>query len=201
MLVSCIMPTRGRPGLAQNALACFLDQTYGDRELVIIDDAAVPSFPAPPQMKDVHYHRLAQRLSIGAKRNLACGRATGDVICHWDDDDWSAAERIESQVRRLTTANAQVTGYHTMLFREGGGKMWRYRGRPTYALGTSLMYTREFWRANPFPDESVGEDTAFIAKAARIVSVDAAGMMVASIHPGNTASNQHMDAACWSEVA
>jgi hypothetical protein len=68
-----------------------------------------------------------------------------------------------------------------------------YDGFPDYALGTSLCYTREFWKAHRFrsPVDTPlwGEDNEFV-RAARnlgeLVSVPADSMMWARIHAGNT---------------
>lgn len=193
MLVSAIMPTRSRPQYAQEALGCFLSQTYQDRELVIVDDADDPSFPEGVSLPGVVYHRLNKRLTIGAKRNLACSRASEGVIVHWDDDDVSAPERIEDQLARLVDSNSPLVGYHSMRFLDvQTGEWWKYSGAKHYALGTSLMYTKEFWRANPFMDISLGEDNAVVNRASRIVSVDAGEMMYARNHASNTDRREAM---------
>ena len=202
MTISAIMPTRGRPAFAARALVCFLSQTYPDKELVIVDDADAPSFPTPPTGEGILYHRLMRRMTIGAKRNLACARSNGDVICHWDDDDFSLPGRMADQIARLEQARVLVTGYHSMLFCDESGRSWMYRGDQHYALGTSLMYAREFWRANPFPDENEGEDNAFVRRAVRIATADAGKLMVAAIHPGNTSNKlEHIEKACWEACA
>lgn len=189
MLISCIMPTRGRQGFAAISLAMFEAQTWPKRELVILDDRDAPSFPSPPHAPSIVYHRLDRRMLIGAKRNLACSRSAGEIICHWDDDDVSAPGRLEDQAYRLIKANAQVTGYHSMIFRNHV-EAWEYRSMEVpYAIGSSLMYLRDFWKRNPFPDYRIAEDESFTRAAKRdgvLVSADANGMMEASVHPGNT---------------
>jgi glycosyltransferase involved in cell wall biosynthesis len=188
MLISAIMPTRGRQAYAIDAVSCFRCQTYPHKELIILDDADDPSFPVPPDIPGIQYHRLAKRLTIGAKRNICCSRAEGEVIAHWDSDDYSAPERLEDQFQRLLSTGADVTGYNAMRFTDGA-RWWQYTGSEDYALGTSLMYRREYWEANPFPCEMVGEDSAFIVparKAQKIACVDAGDLMTATIHAGNT---------------
>jgi glycosyltransferase involved in cell wall biosynthesis len=189
MLVSAIMPTRGRCAFARQALACFQSQTYGDMELVVIDDAKCPSFPDGLHLRNVQYHLVERRLSIGAKRNLACSRAQGRIIAHWDSDDWSAPERTEDQVIRLLDAGLSVTGYSNMYFTDGSTWL-RYHGAPERAIGTSLMYTREWWEANPFNVSVVsGEDVAFSHTAAsrkQLVTADARLLMYATNHADNT---------------
>jgi len=204
MLVSCIMPTRGRAEFAAAAVECFLSQTWAEKELVIVDDADAPSFPAQPDFVGVSYHRLNGRLPIGAKRNICCSRAAGAIIAHFDDDDWSASGRLSDQIERLVNSGATVTGYHSMRFTDGA-RWWQYSGQEDYALGTSLVYRREYWESSPFPTEcQVGEDVHFIfpARAARqIVSVDADEMMFARNHAGNTDSRDMKNLKQWREVA
>ena len=193
-LVSAIMPTRARQVFAVAALECWLAQTYPHRELVIVDDADAPSFPTAPNELGVSYHRLPARLTIGAKRNIACSRAAGEIVCHWDDDDWSAPERIADQVARLVESAKQMTGYHSMVFRSEQGSRWQYRSpNADYAIGTSLMYWRSFWLQHVFPALESGEDTSLWMAALRqkqVVACDAAGMMIATIHGGNTSPRQ-----------
>src|SRR5262245_27908583 len=93
-LVSCIMPTRDRRPFVGRAVAQFLAQDYAPRELVVVDDGTDPIadlLPPDPRIRPI---RLPRRLSIGAKRNLACQASRGVVVAHWDDDDWMADWRL-----------------------------------------------------------------------------------------------------------
>ena len=203
MLISCLMPTRARPAFAAEALACYLAQDYPERELIIVDDMDAPSFSAPPNYPGVWYHRLLRRLPIGAKRNVCVSRANGGILAHFDDDDWSAPGRLSDQFARL--GNADITGYHSMRFTDGG-RWWQYTGADDYALGTSLMYRREYWEQGPFPTEcEVGEDVHFINRArydGRLVSVDAGEMMWARNHAANTDARDGMatNTLQWREI-
>lgn len=206
MLVSCVMPTRSRPAFAAEALNCYLSQTYQDRELIILDDADSPSFPDGVELDGVLYGRMANRLVIGAKRNVAVSRSHGELVCHWDDDDYSAPGRIADQVARL--GSYQITGYHSMRFTDGV-KWWQFSGSSEdYALGTSLLYRREYWEANPFQSErSCGEDMHFIHPArcsGRIICADAGDMMHARNHSQNTDERKDLNnTEClqWREIA
>ena len=89
------MPTCNRQGLIPVALKCFLSQDWPDKELVVIDDGAAKVGELVKQLvPDAVYIYLAKKQVIGVKRNLACEAAGGEVICHFDDDDWSAAARV-----------------------------------------------------------------------------------------------------------
>lgn len=135
---------------------------------------------------------------IGTMRNIGCANARGDVIAHFDDDDYSAPERLADQIARLRSTGCAVTGYHTMRFTDGN-HWWRYRGFPAYALGTSLCYRRDWWARHHFPALQVGEDNGFVeaAVAARqLVTADAGDLMWATIHPTNT-SPRNLRGANW----
>jgi len=196
MLVSAIMPTRNRHGFAADSLACFLAQDWATKELIILDDDDAPSFPNGIAAKDVHYHRQP-RATIGAKRNTCCRLASGKVIIHWDDDDYSATGRITDQLNRMVHYNTPATGYHTMIFRDGED-LYRYKGSEYYALGTSLCYQRWLWERAPFneagflPDGTlIPEDNIFVAQIkASLISVDAGPMMWARIHAGCTSPHK-----------
>ncbi len=107
---------------------------------------------------------MARRKPTGEKRNIVCELARGDVICHFDDDDWSAPDRLEDQVSRLMATGAPVTGYSRLLFWDSiaGVARW-YRARtPGYVVGTSLCYTKELWRIHPFKQQQVASDNDFL---------------------------------------
>src|SRR5258708_4663268 len=100
-LVSCIMPTADRRRFVPLALHYFMAQDYANRELVVLDDGADSIADLMPDDPRVRYERLAGRRSLGEKRNLCIERARGELIMHWDDDDWMAPHRISYQVAEL----------------------------------------------------------------------------------------------------
>ncbi len=141
--------------------------------------------PADDRIRLIH---LAESRNIGEKRNFGCSRANGEVICHWDDDDWSAPGRLARQIEMLNESGLKVAGFHSMRFTDGQS-WWKYKGTKCYALGTSLCYYRDWWQSNPFKATAIGEDNQMVwaAQAAKqIVSEDAGELMYATIHDGNT---------------
>lgn len=139
---------------------------------------------------------------IGEKRNFACGHARGEILLHWDDDDYSAPVRIADQVQRLNVSGLAVTGYRTMRF-TNGYSWWLYEGAAHFALGTSLCYRRTWWESHRFATVHIGEDNLFVnaAAAEKQISVTEAGeMMFATTHPGNTSPRQTGDIH-WKRIA
>lgn len=198
MLVSCICPTNNRRKFIPAALECFFSQDWPEKELIVVDDGTdrVEDLFKNVPGKYIYYlepnlpaHR--PKTPIGTKLNIAAEHASGEILCRWDDDDWSAPNRISDQVARLTESGKDVTGYKSMLFWNAEKKeASRYDNRnPMYALGSSLMYRKSYWQKNKFIPCSWGEDTDFTNRAQAnkaILSVDGGQMMVARTHAGNT---------------
>lgn len=194
------MPTRGRVKLAAEAVRCFAEQDYAEKELIILDDLNDRSFPSGSQYLAgmgirVLYFLHASRC-IAEKRNLCADLTRGEILFHTDSDDWSHPGRMSSQVKLLEESGKAAVGYHSMLFHvEPEGPALKYMNPdPGYAIGTSLCYTKEFWRSHAFrtpaDTPTYGEDNMFVAaahKANELISVDAGQFMVARIHPDNTA--------------
>src|SRR6476619_7417027 len=116
LLVSCVMPTFDRRRFIPDAIENFRLQTYSNRELVIVDDGTDPVGDLVPHDPTIRYIRLQRRLSTGEKRNAACRAARGDIVAHWDDDDWSSPERVEIQVSALLDTGADICGLRDLLF-------------------------------------------------------------------------------------
>jgi len=189
-LVSCIMPTADRIDFAIWAVQRFLRQDYPARELVIIDDGQEPVADRLPSDPRIRVLRRAPRLSVGAKRNLGAEHARGEILCHWDDDDWSADDWISRQVKAL--GNNACTGLRELYFYDPrDARAWLYRyeddGRPWVAGGT-LCYRKSLWQQHRFPETDVGEDTLFVwgLDHDRVVAHQGRDGFVASIHAGNT---------------
>jgi glycosyltransferase involved in cell wall biosynthesis len=186
------MPTADRRRLVPQAIRLFLRQDYPNRELVIVDDGADGVDDLVPEDARIRYVRLTGKRVLGAKRNECVEASRGDLIMHWDDDDWMAPHRISTQVEALLAKGAEVCGLTRMLFHEAAtGRTWLYaypEQRRGWLAGGSMLYTRDFWRQGRFPASQVGSDTRFAwthdLRGAAVV--DDLGLYVAFVHPGNT---------------
>lgn len=184
-LVSCVMPTWNRRAFIPGAIDSFLRQTYEPRELVILDDGDEPIQDLIPQDSRIRYAFEGKRRITGDKRNRVNELARGDVICHFDDDDWSAPDRIADQVARLKASGKPATGYSTLLFWDVKGKVARrYRSAISgYVCGTTLCYTREFWNQRHFRAKQMGSDNDWVYPILKsIAHCHDASHMVARIH-------------------
>ncbi|WP_091743275.1 glycosyltransferase [Phenylobacterium immobile] len=202
-LVSCIMPTANRRAYMPHAIDYFLRQDHAERELVILDDgedAVADLIPADPRIR---YLRETRRRTTGAKRNACVEAARGEVIIHWDDDDWYAADRISRQLAALEGADADLCGMESLLFFDPmAEKAWLYRypGRDAaWVCGVSMAYRRALWARNPFPHLQVGEDSHFIwnARDVKAVRMGESGLIAAMVHGANT-SPRRTEGSAWS---
>jgi glycosyltransferase involved in cell wall biosynthesis len=199
-LVSCIMPTYNRRKFLPRALQYFLRQDYETRELIIIDDCTDSVQDLLPRDGRIRYIRLAERLTIGEKRNLACDLAKGDIIVHWDDDDWMANWRVGYQARGLEEAD--ICGLNRVLFFDPVAQAaWEYIYPGTtkpWVHGATLCYRKDFWKGNPFPARDAGEDLRFIWRDpnAKIKALPDNRFIAALVHPDN-ASSKRTDDDCW----
>jgi glycosyltransferase involved in cell wall biosynthesis len=198
-LVSCIMPTRNRRRFVSQAIGYFLRQDYPNRELVIVDDGDDSIANLVPPDSRIRYHRLDKPIPLGAKRNFACELSTGELIAHWDDDDWMAVDRLSVQVAQLLAAGADACGLRNILYyRPDAGDAWLYSSpdsERSWLAGGTLVYRRAVWAEHHFQDLNIGEDTAFVSRltSERLRPVADTGIYVALIHPGNTAAKNLTD--------
>lgn len=186
MLVSAVMPTRGRPRQSLECSIYWGAQSWHPRELIVLDDEDDPSFPEGISGAGVRYFRRS-RLSIGAKRNLGAHLAQGEIICHFDSDDIYGPDRIFDQAMRLEVSGKSVTSYRNIRFTDGEN-LWRNTNWPG-GYGASLAYRRDWWEKHPFAEMQCGEDWHFVETAMReqqFIVADAKDFMIATIHDGNT---------------
>lgn len=89
--ISVVTPTYQRPGWHELLYGVFDSQDWEDKELVVVDDSPHPSaFFSNLRDPRVIYRHARQRIPIGPKRDLLVRIAKGDIIAHFDDDDYYA---------------------------------------------------------------------------------------------------------------
>lgn len=190
-LVSCIMPTSNRRAFVPQAIQGFLRQDYPNKELVIVDDGTDPIADCVPSDPRIRYVRLTRWLNTGAKRNVACAEARGEVIAHWDDDDWYRSDRLRTQILELYRGGAQVCGQSRVLFYDPlSDRAYRYASREgtPWVHGATQVYRRSYWERVKFPEVQIGEDVMFVAslRGKSLRNLRDKDLCVCMIHSGNT---------------
>ncbi len=188
------MLANGRADMVKRAVKSFRAQTYENKHLLMYDTSedrihdlcdlvGIGMDDEDVTIREanaINHH--GNKKTIGYLRNRANSNVEADIICHWDSDDWSHANRIAEQVALLQSSGAECVGYNEMLFweefwescaaygpgdvrrQEHGRKAWIWRENiKNYAVGTSMMYWRETWERAQFPDYSAGCDDLYWA--------------------------------------
>lgn len=186
------MPTRDRRHLVPLAIKSFLQQTHGDRELLILDDGLDEILDLVPKDPRIHYHSGAPTpQTLGAKLNVLATIAHGEILCNWDDDDWSSPSRLAHQLETLTASGRAVTGFHMFYYwdmtRSCCHLFRNYSNIPS-APGSSEMYTKAWALENPMPDITLPVDRPFIENATaknQLTTEDGTPYLVARYHNTN----------------
>ena len=175
------------------AIEYFQRQDYPQRELLILDDGIDPIGDLVPDDPMIRYLRIEGNRSLGAKRNLACELAAGEIILHWDDDDWMSDNRISYQLDSLLQhKNKDVCGLARVFFYDPAqDRAWVYdhpRSSKVWVSGNTLCYRKSLWQQHRFPDINEGEDTLFVWRLAsdRILQLSDSTFYVANVHGSNT---------------
>lgn len=189
MLVSAIMPTADRRRFIPDAIRRFLAQDYPEKELVILDDGDDPIGDLAQGDPRLRYAYAQERRILGDVRNRCCEMARGEVIVHWDDDDYYAPWRISHQVNALN--GCDICGLARPLFYdETNDSAWEhiYESPPPWVYGSTFAYTKAIWRTHPFEDRQDGEDTRFVSTLAehQVRVLDDQSMYVGLRHGANT---------------
>lgn len=201
-LVSCIMPTYNRREFIPNAIRYFLRQDYENKELIIIDDGTDTIADLVPESPMIRYYRLDQKITLGAKLNLAAAYANGDIIANWDDDDWYAMHRLKYQVTALQLAQTDVCGINHLLYydlqKQHAFQYIYPANQRVWLLGSSLCYTRETWNQHRFAEIDVGMDGLFVwsMPADRVTVLPDPTFSVHMIHNSNV-SPKKTDGIWW----
>ena len=134
---------------------------------------------------------------------MACDLARGEIIVHWDDDDWIAHWRLSYQVKELMSHSVStLCGLSHLLFYDPrSDRAWKYiypaGGRP-WVSGATFCYYKCFWEQHRFPNMNEGADTVFVweLKDANIVPLPDHTFYIATVHPHNT-SRKHTESDGW----
>jgi glycosyltransferase involved in cell wall biosynthesis len=210
-LVSCLMVTRDRLSLALRAMRCFADQTYQERELVVVSEGGEAYCSALERYADVHaigrvrVVRAEPGQPLGALRNTSIDAAAGEVLCQWDDDDCSHPKRLTSQWEAMQREGAAASFLTDHLqYVESEGLMfwidWTMGGRLTnewrlFPGSVMMLRDEEFRYPEDGPHCRQGEDSVLVDhlnRTAPIALLPGMGhLYLYHYHGRNTFSREH----------
>jgi glycosyltransferase involved in cell wall biosynthesis len=191
-LVSIITPTFGREAFLPAVAACVRAQSYQNIEWLVLDDSEEPS-PALTKepWEKLKYIHTTKRLSVGTKRNQLLAHANGEIVVHFDDDDYYGPDYISKAIEHLSNevGVALLCGFFVAHLNNNGFGYYRTRVKkgPAFAFnksgirpvdlgriniplihlcfGWAYIYKRVVWEQTKFEELNVFEDREFIRKA------------------------------------
>jgi glycosyltransferase involved in cell wall biosynthesis len=101
MKVSVIIRTYNRAYIVAEAIESALNQTYGDYEVLVVDDGSTDNTSEVVQrFRDprLRYVRHERNQGVGAACNTGVAEARGELIAFLDSDDIWRPEKLERQV-------------------------------------------------------------------------------------------------------
>lgn len=182
-LVSIVLPTYKRARVLPHAIRSVLAQTYGNWELIVVDDnspddtAQVVAGFADPRIR---YVRNDPNVKLPRALNRGFSLARGDLLTWTSDDNLFAPQAVEKMVARLAAGDCDLVYADYWLFGEDDAD-----GRPldpqvdrlpdTVQLdrgnhvGACFLYTRRLYEAvgDYDPELFLVEDYDFFIRASK----------------------------------
>ncbi|QQK78486.1 glycosyltransferase family 2 protein [Salicibibacter cibi] len=167
-LVTVIMPVYNAEDVIRTSLQSILAQTWTNLEVLVTDDCSNDSTAQLVEAyaaEDSRIRLIKAESNGGAyvARNLALKEASGDFVTVNDADDWSHAEKIETQVNHLLK-NKTVIGNTSEQARATNDLIFYRRGKPGWYIFSnmsSFMFRRKpvmeaigFWDSVRFAADS-----------------------------------------------
>lgn len=193
--ISCLMPTRNRFRLAQQAIRCFLEQTYPNREMIILDNSETDELQdwvaalGEPSLR--YFRKAGRRIPLGSLRNLSMQEATGDFVTNWDDDDLSHPQRLEIQMAALWVHQADACLLQCQY-------LWYPQPKRLAISNIRLWENSSLLRKSCVPEYDTdawkGEDTAAIEHIVnhhRVIHLYAPHLYINLVHGANSFQDEH----------
>jgi glycosyltransferase involved in cell wall biosynthesis len=127
--ISVVIPTFNRAGDIGRCLDSLITQTYGDFEVLVVDDGStdgtVEVVRRYEDRLNLTYHWQENFGGPARARNLGVGLARGDYVAFLDSDDWWAPKKLQISLDYLERGADLV--YHDLYLgvRRGQKFYWR----------------------------------------------------------------------------
>lgn len=209
-LVSVIMPAWNAERTIRAAANSILKQTWGNLELLIVDDASQDGTWAAMQEiaacdPRVRIHRNTANVGPYVSKNIALSMAKGHWITGHDSDDWAHPQRLEHHLKAVLSEPSPSRASHTYMARiTDSGEFDTFSRIGAFSLdgvtrvssistlfeGTLLRGQLGYWDCVRF-----GADSEMISRTRRILgdefrSIPQIGMLCLSME---TSLTNHVD--------
>lgn len=200
-LTSICTLTSNRRAFLPLLLKCIENQDYPlDRlEWIVLDDST--EYSKPPDLRSsssirIKYQKVAAKIKLGEKRNIAHKLCSGDFIVYMDDDDYYPASRVSHAVEVLKNSSTGIAASTLLpIFFTHDNQLWISGpfGTNHGTAGTFAM-TRHFARTHFYSnDASCNEEKEFLENySIPIAQLNPELTMICISHTRNTFDKKRM---------
>jgi len=142
--VSVIMPTYNRADLIGRSVRSVLEQSYGDFELIVVDDGSTDSTPdvvAGFSDERIRYVRCQENRGAAAARNTGVRAARGAYIAFQDSDDEWLPQKLERQMGTFRHLAPDIGVVYSDMWRISKDRKEYFRA-PHTSPEDGLIYSR-----------------------------------------------------------
>ena len=123
MKVSVIIATYRRDDSLKKAIESLKNQTYKDTEIIVVDDNADKTWNEKvagiiAEFDGIRYIKNETNKGSAETRNIGIAAASGDYITFLDDDDLYLPEKIDHQLTKTVSENADFSVTDLFLYNE-----------------------------------------------------------------------------------
>jgi len=168
--VSVCTPTFNRRPFIENMFQCFRNQTYPKHriEWIIVDDGTdkIKDMVEKSNIPQIRYFEVAEKMTLGAKRNYMHKFVRGSIIVYMDDDDYYPPERIEDAVEKLEANPQALAGGSSeiYIYFKHIQKMYKCGPyNPNHATAGTFAFRTELLKMTKYEEgAAVAEERAFL---------------------------------------
>ena len=173
-LISIIMPAYRCEKTVEESVRSIQTQTYGNWELIIVDDGSPDNTPAvlarlAAEDSRIRVITLEKNEGVASARNHAAEAASGDWIAFLDSDDIWLPEKLDRQLSLAEETGAQFLYTGAACINEHSQKTGREFSVPRVVTYRSLLYStdiicstvvmrKEFFLRHPMERSDLHED-------------------------------------------
>lgn len=169
-LVSICTPTFNRRPFIETMFQCFRNQTYprSRMEWIIVDDGTdkIQDLIINSGITQIRYFQVAEKMTLGAKRNYMHSLTKGSILVYMDDDDYYPPERVAHAVEKLTqTPSALCAGSSELYIYFKHIKQMFQCGPygPNHSTAGTFAFKRELLDQTRYEDHAaLAEEKAFL---------------------------------------
>jgi len=200
-MVSICTPTFNRRPFIENMFQCFRNQDYPKHrmEWIIVDDGTdkIRDLVEASNIPQIRYFEVADKMTLGAKRNYMHKFARGSIIVYMDDDDYYPPDRVSHAVERLQSKpEALCAGSSEIyIYFKGIDKMYQCGPyNPNHATAGTFAFRAELLKQTSYEDHAaLAEERHFLKEyTIPFVQLDPLKSILVFSHEHNTFDKRKM---------